>query len=178
MELKDILDLEEKQLYNEAYYCYNMLLNESNQDFKLWKHHFFFLWYMLDVVDGQFTVDIDLRETLVIEFKKGLKQFKNVSEFNFITGYTISIMPYIFGNCNKYERTAIQLLERANLLEPNNSIYKMTLLGAQWDFGGQEGSYNEVCVKSKQEILKKYKGKGLINRYFHRTLNRYEEVLR
>ena len=66
----------------------------------------------------------------------------------------------------------------ANLLEPNNSIYKMTLLGAQWDFGGQEGSYNEVCVKSKQEILKKYNGKGLINRYFYRTLNRYEEVLK
>ncbi|WP_452600320.1 hypothetical protein [Pontimicrobium sp. MEBiC01747] len=178
MKLEDILELEEKQLYNEAYHSYNILLNEKKQDFKLWKHYYFFLWYMLDVVDGQFTIDINLRRTLVIEFKKGLKLFKNIPEFNFITGYTISIMPYIFGNCNKYEKKGIQLLEKANHLEPNNSIYKMTLLGAQWDFGGQERSYNEVCIKSKQEILKKYKGKGLIDSYFSRTLNRYEEVLK
>jgi hypothetical protein len=177
MKLEDILELEEKQEYNKAYYIYSPLLNKNSTDFELWKHYFFFLWYMVEVVKGQFTVDIDLHKTLATELKKGQELFKNIPEFNFITGYSISIMPYIFGNCNAYEKKAIELLEKASNLEPNNPIYKMTLLGAQWDFGGQKQSYNEVCLRSKQIIAQKYSGKGLINSYFFTILNRYEAVL-
>ncbi len=177
MKLEDILELEDNQDYNKAYHFYSTLLTKNDTDFELWKHYFFFLWRMLDAVKGQFTVDVELRKTLIIELKRGLKLFKNYPEFNFITGYTISIMPYIFGNCNTYEKIAIKLLEKASNLKPKNPIYKMIFLGAQWDFGGQEQSYNEVWLKSKPIIARKYNGKGLINRYFSTILNRYEEVL-
>ena len=177
MKLKEILELEENQEYNAAYYAYQELLYENDKDFESWKHYFFFLWYMLDVVEGQFTVDINLKNTLVVELKKGQKLYDDIPEFNFIAGYAISIVPYEFGNCTKYEMKAIELLEKASSLESENPIYKMILLGAQWDFGGQENCYNEVCAKTKQIIFQTYNGKGLINKYFHTILNRYEEVL-
>ena len=177
MKLEELLKLEDKQDYNKAYYLYLTLLKKNTINFELWKHYFFFLWYMQDTVKGQFTVSIDISKALAIELQRGEKLFKDNSEFNFITGYTISIMPYLFGNCNVYEKKAIKLLEKASHLEPNNPIYKMILLGAQWDFGGQEKSYNEVCLKSKQIVAQKYNGKGLINNYFSTILNRYEAVL-
>lgn len=177
MKLTDILELEDNQDYNKAYYLYSILLTKNDTNFELWKHYFFFLWRMLDDAKDQFTVDIELRKTLMIELKRGFKLYKNSPEFNFITGYIISIMPYIFGNCDIYEKKAIKLLEKASNLKPNNPIYKMIFLGAQWDFGGQEQSYNNVCLKSKQIITHKYSGKGLINNYFSTILNRYEAVL-
>lgn len=176
-QLSDVLELEDLKAYNDAYYSYRKLEFENNNDFNYWKHYFFFLWQMLEGVEGAFTVSIDLKKTLLKELNKGEGLYAHIPEFNFLAGYAISIMPSIFGSCEVYEKKSIQLLEKACDLEPGNSIYKMILLGAQWDFGGQEDRFNEVCSKSKQVISKRFSGSGLINKYFRTTLNRYQETL-
>ena len=84
--LEQTFELESAEKYNEAYSEYRNLISENNADFETWKYYFFFLWSMLEDVNGLFKKDIDLRTELESELKNGLKKYSELAEFNFIAG--------------------------------------------------------------------------------------------
>jgi len=170
--LNEIFELESAEKYNEAYSLYQKLILENNADFKTWKYYFFFLWSMLEDVNGQFTKDIDLRAELESELENGLNKYSELAEFNFIAGYAISIFPYEFGEYEELEIKGKEMIKKAFEIETFNPIYKMVYLGSKVLTNREQSLYENACAESKLILKTKYSGKGLMNEYFNQVFNR------
>ncbi|MBL1219201.1 MAG: hypothetical protein D8M59_17115 [Planctomycetes bacterium] len=176
--LNEIFELENAEKYNEAYSEYQKLISENNADFETWKFYFFFLWSMLEDVNGLFTEDIDLRTELESELKSGLKNYSDLAEFNFIAGYAVSIFPYEFGDYEELDKKGREMLKKAFDLEPNNPIYKMVYLGSQEPSEKNQTEYQNACLESELKVREIYNGNGLLNDYFKQVLIRTEKASR
>jgi hypothetical protein len=170
--LKQIFELESAEKYNEAYSEYRNLFSENNANFESWKYYFFFLWSMLEDVNGLFKKDIDLRAELKSELNNGLKKYSELAEFNFIVGYTISIFPYEFGDYEEFEIKGKEMLKKAFELEQSNPIYKMVYLGSKILNEKEQSLYKKACDESKLILKTKHSGKGLLNEYYNQVFNR------
>jgi len=171
--LEQIFELESAEKYNEAYHKYQKLISENNTDFETWKYYFFFLWSMIEDVTGIFTVDIDLRKTLENELINGLNKFSELSEFNLIVGYSVSIFPYEFGDYEELESKGKEMIKKASEMEPFNPIYKMIYLGSKSLNGKEQSLYEKACAESQPILKTKYYGKGLLNKYFREVFSRH-----
>ena len=172
---ENIFKLESEEKYNEAYFQYKSELKSSSLNFEIWKYYYFFLWSMLEDVNGNFTIfkNEDLRNELKKELEFGLRNFDNITEFNFIAGYTISIFPYEFGDYDQLEKFGKKLLSKASKLEPNNLLFKMVFLGCLENANvEQKKEYNNLKSKVKKEILEKHVGNGLLNEYYNQVFIR------
>ena len=170
--LERIFELESAEKYNEAFSLYQKLISENNADFETWKFYFFFLWSMLEVVNGQFTKEIDLRTALESELKNGLTKYSKLADFNFIAGYCVSIFPYEFGDYDSLELKGKEMLKRASEMEPNNPIYKMAYLGSQVLNEKGQRLYEKACAETKLILKTNFYGKGLLNEYYKQVFNR------
>jgi len=170
--LENIFDLESAEKYNDAYFQYQKLISKNNTDFEIWKYYFFFLWSMLEDVNGRFTEDINLRTELESELKNGLNKYSELADFNFIAGYTISIFPYEFGEYEEFEIKGKEMLKKAFEMEPSNPIYKMVYLGSNVLNDKKQSLYEMACTESILILKTKHNGKGLLNEYFNQVFNR------
>ncbi len=173
--LENIFKLESEEKYNEAYFQYKSLLNSNPINFEICKYYYFFLWSMIEDVNGFFTIynNEDLSKELNKELKFGLKNFENIPEFNFIAGYTITIFPYEFGDYIELEKYGKQLLFKASKLEPNNVLFKMVFFGSLENTNDeQKKEYNNLKSKVSKEILENYFGNGLLNKYYNQVFIR------
>lgn len=173
--LEQIFELESAEKYDEAYSLYQKLISENNADFKTWKYYFFFLWSMLEDVNGQFTKDIDIRTELESELKNGLNKYSKLAEFNFIAGYAVCIFPYEFGDYEELDKKGREMLKKASEMEPTNPIYKMAYLGSQVQNEKEQTLYEKACAESKPILKTGYSGKGFLNEYFSQVFNRDEK---
>jgi hypothetical protein len=173
--LKQIFELESAEKYNDAYSLYQKLISEKNVGFETWKYYFFFLWSMIEDVNGLFRKDIDLRTELESELNNGLKKYSELAEFNFIAGYAVCIFPYEFGDYEELDTKGRKMLKTASEMEPNNPIYKMAYLGSQVLNKKEQSLYEKVCAESKPILNTKYSGKGFLNEYFSQVFNRDEK---
>lgn len=173
--LENIFKFESEEKYNEAYSLYKSLLNSNPINFEIWNYYYFFLWSMIEDVNGFFTIlsNKELRNELNKELEFGLKNFENIPEFNFITGYTITIFPYEFGDYDELEKVGKQLLSKASELEPHNVLFKMVLLGSLEKTNNiQKKEYNNLKSKVRKVILEKHGGNGLLNEYYNQVFIR------
>ena len=170
--LEQIFELESAEKYNEAYSLYQKLISENNSDFETWKYYFFFLWTMIEDVNGLFTKDIDLRTELESELKNGLNKYSDLAEFNFIAGYTICIFPYEFGDYEELEAKGLKMLKKASETEPTNPIYKIGYLGSKILNEKEQSIYEKACEEAKLILKTEYYGKGFLNEYFSQVFNR------
>ncbi len=176
--LYEIFELESAEKYNQAFSEYQKLISENKADFETWKFYFFFLWSMLEDVNGKFTKDIDLRTELETELNSGLKKYSDLAEFNFITGYAVSIFPYEFGDYEELDKKGREMLKKASELEPNNPIYKMVYLGSQEPTEINQTEYQNACEESESKVREIYNGNGLLNEYFKQVLVRRKKASR
>ena len=172
MRLQDIFELESAEKYNDAFSQYQKLILENNTGFETWKYYFFFLWRMIEDVDGLFRKDIDLRTKLNIELKNGLLKYSELAEFNFIAGYAICIFPYEFGEYEELDNKGREMLEKATQIEPSNPIYKMAYLGSLTLNEKGQRLYEKACLESQTILKESYNGKGFLNEYFTDVFNR------
>ena len=170
--LEQIFELESTEKYNEAYSLYQKLISENNADFETWKYYFFFLWTMIEDVNGLFRKDIDLRTELESELKNGLNKYSELAEFNFIAGYTVCIFPYEFGEYEELDKKGREMLKKASEMEPTNPIYGMAYLGSQVLNDKGQSLYEKACAESQPVLKKVYSGKGFLNEYFNQVFNR------
>ena len=170
--LEQIFELESAEKYNEAFSEYRNLVSEDNPNFETWKYYFFFLWSMLEDVNGLFRKDIDLRAELESELNNGLKKYSGIAEFNFIAGYAISIFPYEFGDYEELEIRGKEMLKKAFELEQSNPIYEMVYLGSKSLNDKEQSLYKKACAESKLILKTKHSGKGLLNEYYNQVFNR------
>jgi hypothetical protein len=175
--LYNIIELEESENYISALEQYQKQFS-FNEDFELWKHYYFFLWYInveefalhMEAFIRENKLDIVLKEVALF----GLKTFKNNPEALFILGYTISLFPYYFGEYEKLESEAKQMLNKAHNIQSNDIIYKLAFLGST---DGNQEVYDQVCVEAAPEVLIRFNGKGLLNNYFKQVLYRINNSL-
>lgn len=173
--LENIFKLESEKNYNEAYSQYKSLLKTNPINFEIWKYYYFFLWSMIEDVNGFFTTlnNEDLRNELKKELEFGLKNFENIAELNFLAGYTTTIFPYEYGDYDEMEKFGKHLLSKASELEPNNVLFKMVFLGSLEHANvEQKKEYNNLKSKARKEILEKYVGNGLLNEYYNQVFIR------
>ena len=173
--LEQIFELESAKKYNEAYSLYQKLISENNADFKTWKYYFFFLWSMIEDVNGLFTKDIDIRTELEIELKNGLNKYSKLAEFNFIVGYTVCIFPYEFGDYEELDKKGREMLKKASEMESANPIYKMAYLGSQVLNEKGQSLYNKARSDSQLILKTKYIGNGLLREYFTQVFTSAEK---
>lgn len=148
------------------------MISENAPNFETWKYYFFFLWSMIEDVSGFFKLSIDIQKELELELSNGLNKYSQLAEFNFITGYAISIFPYEFGDYKELEIKGKQMLKKAFEMNKSNPIYEMVYLGSKNLNKREESLYKKACVNSKQILKIKYQGKGLLNEYYNQVFNR------
>jgi len=170
--LKRIFELESAEKYNDAYNSYRKLISENDTDFETWKYYFFFLWSMIEDVNGVLTVEIDLRKELENELKNGLNKYSELAEFNFMAGYAVCIFPYEFGDYEELEIRGREMLKNASEIDSTNSIYKMAYLGSKALNTEEQSEYENACIESQSIIKTKYSGKGFLNEYFNQVFVR------
>ena len=96
-ELVKIIELENNRKFELAYQAYVELYSRNKNDFEVWKYFFFFLWIIIEEMPNEFSENIERENKLKEMFKEGFAKFSKNPEFNFITGYAMSIFPYEFG---------------------------------------------------------------------------------
>ena len=170
--LEQIFELESAEKYNEAYSLYQKLISENNADFETWKYYFFFLWTMIEDVNGLFRKDIDLRTELESELKNGLNKYSELADFNFVAGYAVCIFPYEFGDYEELDIKGKEMLKKASEMAPNNPIYKMAYLGSLPLNDKGQSLYEKACAETQPILKTEYNGKGFLNEYFSQVFNR------
>ena len=168
--LEKILKTEDKCDFEKAFNLYNELFEKDKADFEIWKHFYFFLWIAIEETSSDFHEKINLRQRLKLMFEEGKNKFKDNAKFNFITGYTVSIFPYEYGNYDNLEKQGKEMLKKAAVSEPNNKIYRMVYLGSLTNYNKDE--LRKAEIEASPIVTKKYNGPGLMNRYFRQVLNR------
>lgn len=174
--LETIFELENAEKYSEAYFAYRDLISE-NKNFKNWQYYFSFLWLIIEgPLEEKFDLNIDLRIKLKEELVFGIENFSQIAEFNFLAGYIVSLFPYEFGDYDEFERMGKKMIKRAVDMNPENPIYWMVYLGSEKQNKKGKELYKNYCLQSQNLIKIKYKGKGLLHRYFSDVLLRDGEV--
>ena len=128
--LQHIFQLEDSEQFDKAFEAYQALYSTSKTDYEVWKHFYFFLWTAIEDAPSSFQDKVDLRPLLQEMLDEGKRAFSDITDFNFIAGYTVSIFPYEYGDYDDLEEEGRQMLYKATQLEPENVIYKMVYLGS------------------------------------------------
>ncbi len=142
--LDEILDLEDKDLFDEAFDVYIKIYAQNTADYEVWKHFYFFLWIAIEDAPSSFHQRIGLRSFLQRMFDEGKENFSELADFNFVAGYTVSIFPYEHGEYETLEKEAEEMLFKATKLDSKNVLYKMVYLGH--DTRGREKEYDAAKV--------------------------------
>lgn len=173
--LEKIFILESEEKYDEAFLLYKSLLKLNPSSFEIWKYYFFFLWSMIEDVNGNFTIikNENLNTELNKELQFGIENFEDLADFNFITGYAILIFPYEFGDYDELEKLGQKLLNKACELDPKNHLYKMVLLGSiEKPTELQRNEYEVLKPQVAELILEQNSEKGLLNEYYRQVFVR------
>lgn len=171
--LQDIFKLEETQKFDEAFDAYNNLYEQNKNDYKVWKHFYFFLWTTIEDAPSSFHNKINLQHLLQVMFNEGKKRFADNADFNFIAGYTVSIFPYEYGDYDDWEKEGHSMLLKATQLDPENSIYKMVYLGSISTVDRQQ--YRQAEIVAAPNVLTTFNGDGALNKYFREVLYRRDK---
>jgi hypothetical protein len=168
--LTDILELEDKGDFEKAFESYRDLYATKNNDYETWKYFYFFLWTAIEDAPSDFQKKINLRQRLQEMFDDGKSKFNEVADFNFIAGWTVSIFPYEYGDYDDLERQGKEMLLRATKTEPTNLIFKLAYLGSFENV--DKTQLRNVEIKASSIVQEKFKGNGLLNKYFRQVLDR------
>jgi len=170
--LQNIFELEDDNLFDEAFKNYTDLYSKSQLDYEVWKHFYFFLWTSIEDAPSSFHDKINLRQLLQKLLDDGKQNFSNNADFNFIAGWTVSIFPYEYGDYDDLEREGKQMLFKATQLNPDNKIYKMVYLGSKTT---NKEEYRQAEIEAAPKVLKTFDGNGSLNKYFKQVLYRLDK---
>lgn len=166
--ISKILELEETQKYEQAFHEYQKL---DLNDFDNWKYFYFYLWYInvehfpLDLAEFIQKNELDTKLKELAEL--GFERFGKNPEFQFLTGYTINLFPYYFGDYEEWEQRGNDLLKSAHELDPNNGIFNISYQGSSY---GTTESYNSAKKQAVELVQETFQGKGFLNTYFKDVL--------
>lgn len=169
--LNDIWKIEDSNDFDKAFDLYLKLYESDKTNFEIWKHFYFFLWISIEEASEKFQNKIKLRDRLKELYEVGKTYFYTLTEYKFITGYTVSLFPYEFGDYEDLEKEGNDLLFQASQIEPENKIYRMVYLGS---IVSEKEVYRKSEIEASPIVLEKYKGAGFLNRYFREVLNRID----
>ena len=173
--LKEIIELEDKELFQNALDKYQQLYAASSNDFEVWKHYYFFLWYIsveeIPLEIEAFIITNKINEELDKIGKEDMQTFSNNPDALFILGYTMNLFPYFFGDYELWEKKAQVMIIRAAELSPENIIYKMVKLG-EIEFARQNKAYIAICELAAPIVNDTFSKGGFLNSYFKEVLNR------
>lgn len=176
MTLDQILQLEGNKEYIPALYAYRKAYADNPEDYFLWRHYYFMLWYLLAEDFPLGLQDFVTQEKIDAELKRvglaGIEQYKDSPDALFVLGYTTSIFPYYFGDYNEWENRAKQFLKSAHLIKHTDNIFKLAYLGS---ISGFKSEYDKVCRLAAPEVKLRFSGNGLLNSYFRNALYRIDK---
>ena len=170
--LENILELENRKEFENAFKSYEHLYSKDKQNFEVWKYFYFFLWIIIENMPNDFVEKINREERLKNMYYEGKQNFSELAEFNFIVGYTMSIFPYEFGNFEEHEKLSAELLKKAKTLESNNPICEMSYLS---NINDENENYKTITVDAGNKAIKDYDKIGLLNDYFKQVLYRIKK---
>lgn len=176
--LQDILQLEDQQQFEPAFYAYQELYGRQSDDYQVWRHFYFFLWTALDEAPIELLERLEVNTCLRGLFTDGESHFAAQADFQFLAGYTIAILPYEFGPYDEWEQKGKEMLRQATVLAPANLIYQLTYLGSLpgSTASGYSPAYRQVVVEAAPLVVSTFQGNGLLNQYFRQVLYRVDKI--
>lgn len=171
-----VLALESAEQYETVYLMYQAITSTRDReplDFELWMNYFFFLWHVSEGCIGKLSFDDTLQQNLLDALAHGDRHFTERAQFQFITGYCMHMLPYLFGDYEHYELEGLTRLENATQLAPDNPMYEMIAMGASINVH-LTTAYKDICKASNAYIDKHYQGDGVLNEYVRGVMYRDE----
>lgn len=86
--LQDILQLEDQQQLEEAFYTYQGLYEQHPDDYQVWRHFYFLLWSLLDDAPVELLERLGVTACLRVLLTEGESRFTAQADFLFLAGYT------------------------------------------------------------------------------------------
>ncbi|WP_100610607.1 hypothetical protein [Confluentibacter lentus] len=173
LSFQNIFELEEAGEFKKVFEIYSDLYSKYKSEYEIWKHFYFFLWLAIEDAPREFNEKINLRELMQKMFEEGKRNFSDLANFNFITGYTVSIFPYEYGDYDDLEIEAKKMLKKATEIDTENLIYKLVFLGSLQKVDKEE--YKKTEIDAAPTVLEVFKGKGMLNKYFRQVLYRIDK---
>ncbi|MEA4831881.1 MAG: hypothetical protein VB118_04590 [Oscillospiraceae bacterium] len=177
LEVKGLLELEQAEKWGEAgELLYDLWYNDKSNATKLCRI-LSECWYELtewDCCIQNKNLSFDsFKETLINITQYGLTHFNTNGNFLWMTGYMISLFPYLFYNgeadglYSEWEERGKDMLLLATQIEPENLISRMLYLGAQ----GDSDKYSTVKTKLAPYLKDFFPGSTAIEDYFKDILS-------
>jgi len=113
------------------------------------------------------------QDTLIECTKFGLKNFNDDSRFLCVTGYMISILPYLFvvqgteALYTEWEQKGVDMLSRAYELDPNDKVAEILNLGRTSEFF----EYNKALESITPELTTLFPWETYVDVYFKDILS-------
>jgi hypothetical protein len=188
-ELEIVKDLEDKKEYKTALDRYETLYSTNPLNFGIWQHYFFLTWYLI-ACEGEeklseFNAKNNVFNKVLSLSKVSNPTFDEIADYHFIIGYTHCLFPYIFGDYSEIESIGKRHMKTCLELDDENLIYqklgfdfsnenddfvfsKKPLKIMRWIFstGIDYFRNDKKSERAKPIILKRFSGKGVLNRYF------------
>ncbi|MGY2134280.1 hypothetical protein ACW9KT_18755 [Hymenobacter sp. HD11105] len=170
--LLDILQLEDQQPLEHAFYAYQELYGQCPDDYQVWRHFYFFLWVAPEEAPVEILERLGVTARLRVLLTEGESRFATQADFHFLAGYTIAVLPYEFGPFAEWEQKGNEMLLQATLLAPENPIYRLAYLGSFPD----SPAYRQAMLEAAPVVVSAFQGKGLLNHYFRHVLYRVDAL--
>lgn len=116
---------------------------------------------------------IDLKKTLVLLTRYGLKHFNREAKFLSLVGYMITLFPYLFFENSaeeqdgRWQKTGESMLLKAYRLEPRNILFKVLYLGSK----SYTKEYMDAKKQLKTQLYTFFPGETAIEIYFRDVLS-------
>jgi len=134
-------------------------------------------WHVLSLWDCCIKTEelsYNVFQSTLIEYTEfGLRNFENDPYFLSVTGYMISLFPYLFyelGECDRYkewENKGKEMLLKSKKLNPDDAIANILYLGTTPDFA----KYNEAKFSIAPSLVGYFPGETAIEIYFRDILS-------
>ena len=172
-----LADLESQEKWEEARSLLQKNWEEDRQNSKKLVRLISECWYVLSLWDCCIKTEglsFDVFKSTLMECTEfGLRNFENDPSFLCITGYMISLFPYLFYDETKgdryteWESKGKEMLLNSNMLNPDDIVARILFLGTTSDYT----EYNEKKVLIFSMLEKYFPNDTAIELYFRDILS-------
>lgn len=145
-------------------------------NYAIWRYFYFFLWIMVDDAPFDLIERLNLQAVMQRVLAEGGTHFSTLADFNFLAGYTITLLPYEFGPWEVWEARGNAMLQQATIMAPTNPIYRLAYSGSLSQLQPYSLLYQQAAREAAPLIASIFRGSGMLNRYFGQVLDRVKWI--
>ena len=176
LDVHGLLELEQSEKWYEATHMLYSLWNKDRNNVDKLCRLISECWYVLsewDCIQSNGLSFDTFKKVLAEATQYGLKHFDSNPDFLWLTGYMISLFPYLFYEDDSrdsyidWEQRGKEMLLRSTQLAPDNLIARVFWLGSQCESAEYLAEKSRLALQLNNDLF----GKTAIETYFNEILS-------